>query len=215
MYSYRKQFRLAGLLYLHRISDDCVAGSSLKYFRFFEKLCGANFTNTVLATTMWDEVDEQVGNAHEQELMRDFWQRMIDRGASVKRFLHTRKSAFEILSPFFAEVQERSVLHLQKEIEHCRLLQNRPSAAEGLQVGLGELAARHEQILGNIQKQLRETSDPDQLPVLMGGYRTASVLLQRATKTLRTTNISKENQVCGFTIPFRLSRSVSISCIPR
>ena len=204
------------MLYLHRISDDRVAGSSLKYFRLFEKLCGEDFSHIVLTTTVWDEVDEQVGTAHEQELMSDFWRPMIERGASVKRFLYTRESAFEILSPFFAEVQGRSVLHLQNEIEHCRLLQSRPSAAaEGLQAELRQLVALHENILGRIRGELRERSDPDQLRFLMEDYRTASVRLQRAAQSLQTTNISKGNRVCGLTIPVGLPGLVLISCIPQ
>jgi len=213
MDSYRKRFHLAGLLYLHRISDDRMAGSSLKYFRLFEKLCGGDdFGNIILATTMWDEVDERVGTAHERELMRDFWRPMIEYGASIKRFLYTRESAFEILSPFFAEAQRRSVLHLQNEIEHCRLLLNRPSSAEALQVELTELVACHENILGRIQGEPGESSDPGQLRSLMEDYRAASVRLESAAKTLQTTNAG--NRVCGLTIPVRLSRLVLISCTP-
>lgn len=183
----------------------------MKYFRLFEKLCGGDFSNIVLMTTMWDGVNEQVGTVREQELMNDYWRPMIECGALVKRFLYTRDSAFEVLSPFFAEVQRRSVLHLQNEIGHCRLLQNRPSATEALQVELGELAVRHERVLGRMQRGLREISDPDQLRGLMEDYRTACVRLQRPVKVL------KGNRVCGLTIPvhwFGLSRLVFISCIP-
>ena len=202
MNGYRKQFRLAGLLYLHRISDNRVAGSSLKYFRLFQQLCGDDFSNIVLTTTMWGE-DEQVRAAHEEELMSDFWRPMIACGSSVKRFLYTRESAFEILSPFFAEVQRRSVRHLRNNLQHCRLLQNSPSAAEASQVKLRELVLLHENILGRIQGEPGETSDPHQLRLLMNDYRTASVRLQRAAK------FSKGNR-----IPVRLSRLVFISCIP-
>ena len=192
--SYRKQFRLAGLLYLHRISDNRVAGSSLRYFRLFQQLCGDDFSNIVLTTTMWCE-DKQMGTAHEEELMSDFWRPMIACGSPVKRFLYTRESAFEILSPFFAEVQKRSVLHLQHEIEHCRLLKNSPSATEASQVELRELVLLHENILERIQGEPGETSDPHQLRFLMNDYRTTSVRLQRAAK------FSKGNR-----IPVRLSR---------
>jgi len=61
---------------------------------------------------MWGEVDEWVGAAREEELKRDYWRPMINRGSYVKRFLYTQESAFEVLTPFLAEANRRGVLRM-------------------------------------------------------------------------------------------------------
>jgi len=96
-----------------------MAGTSLKHFRFFEKLCGKDFTNIVLTTTMWGDVDEQLGAMREKELESEYWRPMVERGSPIKRFYYTRESALEILAPIFDEVHKRSSLLLQTEVnEH-------------------------------------------------------------------------------------------------
>jgi len=81
-----------------------MAGTPLKNLRMFENLCGEDFNGIILTTTMWSEVDEELGAERELELKEEYWRSMIERGSSVKRFLYTRQSAFEILMPIFEEV---------------------------------------------------------------------------------------------------------------
>jgi len=185
--TYRKQIRLTGLLYFHRISDVRVAGTSLKNLRLFEKLCGEHFNNIVFTTTMWDEVDESVGIDRELELRNDFWSPMIKRGASIQRFLNTQESAFEILLPVFNKVNERSAraLLLQSEMNDRGLLLKETSAGKTLYMELGELVARHHEVLGEIRRDLKDpTADPDQLRLLMEDYQRASMQLQRASQDM-------------------------------
>src|SRR6266498_842850 len=111
---YNRHIRLTGLLYFHRISDNRMAGTPLKNFHLFEKVCGDDFDKIVLTTTMWDDVEEEVGAERELELKTVYWKSMIERGSHVQRFLYTRESASEILAPVFNEVHTRSTLLLQK-----------------------------------------------------------------------------------------------------
>lgn len=194
---------MTGLLYFHRISDNRVAGTSLKNLHLFEKLCGENFNNIVLTTTMWDDVDEPVGAQREQELVTEFWGPMIERGASVKRFLYTRESAFEILLPIFDKVDERSsrALLIQNEINDHGLPLKDTSAGKTLYMKLGELVARHQEVLGRIRKELKDpTSDADQLRLLMEDYQIASMQLQRASEDMRKMKTTRLDWVRQFTI---------------
>jgi len=55
---YRKNVQLAGIIYLHRISDNGVSGTALKNLYMFKRLCGMNtFGHVVLCTSMWDTMD--------------------------------------------------------------------------------------------------------------------------------------------------------------
>ncbi|KAF8557899.1 kinase-like protein [Imleria badia] len=98
--TYRNNVKLAGLLYLHRISDMRFAGTPLRNLAVFKDLCGdGNLKNIVLVTTMWDEVEDQaVGSQREDELLSDFWKVMIRQGSRSCRFEGTRDSAWEIIN---------------------------------------------------------------------------------------------------------------------
>ncbi|EJT75385.1 hypothetical protein GGTG_05322 [Gaeumannomyces tritici R3-111a-1] len=52
--THQRNVHLAGIVYLHRISDPRMGGSAMKNLRMFKKLCGKDaLERVVLATTMW------------------------------------------------------------------------------------------------------------------------------------------------------------------
>lgn len=60
---------LSGIIYLHRISDIRMSGSSTKSLRMFRKLCGTeNMSKVSLVTTMWDKVTPEEGARRERQL---------------------------------------------------------------------------------------------------------------------------------------------------
>ena len=53
---YEQDIKLAGIIYLHRITDVRISGSSLRNLKIFKALCVEEknvFKHVVLATTMW------------------------------------------------------------------------------------------------------------------------------------------------------------------
>jgi hypothetical protein len=70
MHSYKGKVTLAGVIYMHRISDIRMSGTARRNFTMFRKLCGENaLSNVVLVTTMWGNlVDMEEGEAREREL---------------------------------------------------------------------------------------------------------------------------------------------------
>lgn len=86
--SYKASIKLSGIIYLHRITDVRMQGSAKKNLFMFKKLCGPDaLSNVILATTMWEQVTEDVGVAREKELMStpDFWGWMVGKGSQVYR----------------------------------------------------------------------------------------------------------------------------------
>lgn len=167
-----------------------MAGTPLKNLRLFEKLCGEEFDNIILTTTMWDGVDDNLGKEREDELKTQYWKSMIDRGSYVKRFLHTRESAFEVLAPIFDQVNSRNALLLQKEVNDLGLKLKETSAGKTLYMVLGELIERQQAVLGEIREELKEpTLDSDQLQLLLDEYQKVSVQLQRANDDMRKMKI--------------------------
>ncbi|KAF5008344.1 hypothetical protein FDECE_5387 [Fusarium decemcellulare] len=109
---------LRGILYLHKITDNKMTGSSMTYLRLFESLVGEDaLQNVILVTTMWNRVrDEYRSDAlrHEQELLDDFWAPMEDKGSYVAQFDGTPKSAYSLV--FQLAAKESVVLDIQKEL---------------------------------------------------------------------------------------------------
>jgi len=95
-----------------------MGGTPLRNLNLFKELCGKdNFKNVVLVTTMWDQVVEDVGLRHEQELQNNFWQSMIKLGSTTHRFHLTEESAWEIINTLSASLPgERRPLQIQREM---------------------------------------------------------------------------------------------------
>ena len=98
--SYKHGILLSGIIYLHQITHDRVAGPSLRGIQMFQTLCG-NWMNVILATTMWDTASTQQDLKkfveREQELISDFWYRMIERGSHVRRYYNDRETGEELI----------------------------------------------------------------------------------------------------------------------
>ncbi|KAL4069908.1 P-loop containing nucleoside triphosphate hydrolase protein [Scleroderma yunnanense] len=96
--SKRKGTLLSGILYFHRITDDRITGTAVKYIPDFQRLCGENgISKIVLTTTMWDGLEEEVGIERLKGLKRNYWKPMAARGSTAFRYLNTRQSAEELL----------------------------------------------------------------------------------------------------------------------
>jgi len=175
-------------------------GTQLKNLRMFEKLCGEDFNGIILTTTMWSEVDEDLGAERESALKDEYWRSMIERGSSVKRFLFTRQSAFDILMPILEEVDRRSALLLQTEMNDLHLQLGETSAGKMLHVELGESIARHQDVLGRIRRALKESPmvDGDQFQLLMEEYQRVSVQLQRASEEMQRMKTSRRRKIKRF-----------------
>ena len=105
---------LTGLLFLHRISDNRMTGTSRKNTDIFEMVCGPDaLQNVILVTTMWDGMDIAIGSQREKELRTYFWQSMIAFGSQIARFESTYQSAWKILNQFTGDALP---LLLQKEM---------------------------------------------------------------------------------------------------
>ncbi|KAH0368177.1 hypothetical protein KCU65_g4235, partial [Aureobasidium melanogenum] len=61
--------QLKGIIYLQRITDIKMSGSSMKTLQIFQRICGETaLTNVLLVTTRWSEIEESLGASREQDL---------------------------------------------------------------------------------------------------------------------------------------------------
>jgi len=159
--SYQRKIQLSGLLYFHDISFVPVDRRSLESFRVFERLCGNDFRRIVLVTTMWDQVTSEENGTRIEEGLKCFqWKSLIQHGSSVKRFMKTRESAFEVLIPIFDGVNEgANALLLQREMNDFGLKLEETTAVRGhRQV---DQQSRHQEPVGKFRTLFkRATLDP-------------------------------------------------------
>ena len=161
---YEKDIKLAGIIYLHRITDNRMGGNFHRNLRMFGELCGDQAVKkVVLVTTMWDEfegeTDPQTHNQRERALFDTYWKKMINYGASTARFLNSPDSAWKIIDPFLKQ-HETEVLLLQEELVDLKRALNETQVGKTLYSDLQMLLASQRDIVRSIVDGAREESNP-------------------------------------------------------
>lgn len=121
--AYTRHTQLAGILYLHRITEPRFQGSAKRNLRMFQQLCGTkNLDSVILATTHWSDKEgkgypEDEGQRKVKELIEteEFWGGMVARGSRVERHDGSKESARNIISNL-VDRKIRVVLGIQKQL---------------------------------------------------------------------------------------------------
>jgi len=158
---YEKDIKLAGIIYLHRITDNRMAGTPHRNLRMFGELCGDQAVKKVVfATTMWDRVVRETGVRRENELFENYWKTMINYGASTARFSNTADSAWQIVE-IILKHHETEVLLLQEEIVDLKRSLNETQAGKTLYSDLQRLLAEQRDTVRSLAEQARDESNPE------------------------------------------------------
>lgn len=155
--TYESGRRLAGVIYIHRISDFRMGGISTRNFKMFRELCGdSTLKNVVIVTNMWGQVSEEVGEARERELASDdlFFKPVLDKGAKMLRHDNTVPSAQNILRhllnnhPLPLQIQ-RELVDQGKDILET-------AAGEELNRELTAQLKKHQEEMKQLQVEIQE-----------------------------------------------------------
>ena len=143
--TYRSGQKLNGILYLHRITDARMRGSSLRNLNMFQELIGDEFHKSVtLGTTCWSLVDLQVGQERQKELETNttFWKIMISNGARLECIPEDRTKAQNLVY----EIGSRDAIALQTQRDIVDLGKSLSSlsVAKTVNFELDELRKRQE-----------------------------------------------------------------------
>lgn len=121
--SYDDGMKVAGIIYLHEISQTRMFGTARKNLDMFRKLCGDDaLKNVVLGTTKWGDVTPEVGQRRGQQLQDTYWKEMVQHGSVIMQVHADSASAWQIVNRIleneavnFVLIQEE-VIELQKVI---------------------------------------------------------------------------------------------------
>lgn len=158
---YALQVPLKGILYLHKISDNRMTGSSQRYLGMLRKICGDHaFKNVVLVTTMWGLVrpeHEGVVLRREQELIGKYWQPMIDRGSSVSQFTGSTDSAFALIWELAG--RNNIVLDIQRQLVDEGLRVRETAAGQQLSQKLHDDEVRYKEIVRHLEYKIADCEE--------------------------------------------------------
>ena len=218
--TYRSGQKLSGILYLHRITDARMRGSSLRNLNMFKELVGDEFhKNLTLGTTCWSLVDLQVGQGRQEELKTNstFWKVMISKGARLECIPNDRTKAqnlvYEIAShdPITLQVQQ-DIVDLGKSLSSL-------SVAKTVSLELDELRRQQEverkRVEEESQKRLAEETRVRQLELERIRAKNERIR-EHLNRRLRCTNRKPfgrcdkngcDNELQSFTVTWRKARS--------
>ncbi|KAK3176009.1 hypothetical protein OEA41_007331 [Lepraria neglecta] len=169
---YEQDIKLAGIIYLHRITDVRMSDSSLRNLKMFKVLCGEEKNvskHVVLATTMWINLNrpglsKAVGVEREDELLRtkEWWGMMHKRGSRVYRYTDTRESAMTIVSDLIA-LRTIVVLDIQRQITNEHKSLEDTSAGQEVEKEIQALKRKQRDELAALQTEIKQAlEDNDQ-----------------------------------------------------
>ncbi|KAI1498125.1 P-loop containing nucleoside triphosphate hydrolase protein [Biscogniauxia marginata] len=162
--AYKNELKLSGIIYLHPISDTRVTHHATKNLKMFQELTGKdNLKNVVLATSMWDKVEEAQGLAREQELKDQFWKIMIAYKAKAVRYGGTPESAQQIAqmimenAPFY--------LQLQEEMSDGNMALKDTSAGREVMAEIIRMKAEHQREIAEMETLMKNSANENKVVI--------------------------------------------------
>lgn len=120
---YSKAMKLAGVIYLHDITQTRMLGTTRRNLDMFRKLVGDRaLSAVVLGTTKWDLADESVAHRRQAELAGSYWKEMSDAGSRIVQISPetSLKLISEILDNMIHKDEAERFLTIQEELTELR-----------------------------------------------------------------------------------------------
>ncbi|KAG8741176.1 hypothetical protein FRC10_003221 [Ceratobasidium sp. 414] len=147
--------RLTGIVYLHRISDNRMGGSSARTFNLFRRMCGTDtLKNVVIATNMWSNPPTEIEQRREEQLRNDFFKPALDeRARLVRRATPGQDSALDTIRLLLGQ-QPRATRIQQEMVDEQRPLVS-TDAGQALEMQLLERVNRQEREINEVRQEIR------------------------------------------------------------
>lgn len=153
--TYEQGTKLAGIIYMHRISDIRMSGTSKRNFHIFRELCGeSTLSNVLIVTNMWGNVDPRIGEERERELATNdkLFRPVLEKGARLLRHDNTEASAHAVLRNLINN--QAATLAIQHEIVEERKDLAHTAAGAELTRLLKEQVERYDEEVRKLREEL-------------------------------------------------------------
>lgn len=203
--------KLAGVIYLHDISQPRMLGTIRKNFEVFNKLCGDNALKVViLGTTKWDLVKGQVGEERERQLAAKFWETMIQKGSVVHQFRGDHDSAWKMVSQLLEAESKVTALHIQRELVELQKLIPDTDAGRFLRTTLEHVLEMQKKRVQQLEGANAESAQ------LRAEYKAGEDEIRNVLQSLQYLKVSLSRRIMIFfglavgSLPFALSSCLTI-----
>jgi len=151
--TYDEGYTLAGVIYIHRITEPRFTGTAGENFRMFRKLCGDSTLNGItLVTNVWGEVSQEVGEEREEQLASIYFKPALDKGASMARHLNTVESAHDIIRGIIAK-RRQEPLQIQHELVNERKTIHETAAGEAVNEDINKQIQLHQAEIARMNEE--------------------------------------------------------------
>ena len=147
-------------------------------------------TQVFLVTTMWDEVEEEVGLERLKELQATYWKGMVSHGATPFRYESTQESAKQLLGDAAKKGLEHRHLMLQKEVSDLKMGLRETAAGKQLCSRLEGLADRRLVTLKKLREEQSKSSDAKSAEKLQKEYAELRAQLDNTLKQTHSLRMS-------------------------
>ncbi|KAF5356813.1 hypothetical protein D9756_006742 [Leucocoprinus leucothites] len=125
---------IAGVLYMHNLSNNTTNTSASVNLRVFQALCGdAALPRTALITSGWDLVRHEVGQRQEEELENSRWRELREAGSHYAKFDNTHEGAWSIVNNLMKDLGNNRgqtfLIHREIEVSKLKLSETRVGKA--------------------------------------------------------------------------------------
>lgn len=157
--AYTQKINLTGVIYVQRITDNRMQGSSLRCLRLLKKLCGPEYYgNIVLVTTMWGNITQKEGEERENNLRNvdAYWGELLRQGATFQRhFPRGNASALRVITHLLEKTP--AVLNFQRELFKAHGVIADTSAGQVLMLFYATKLEETQKKINKVQKELDES----------------------------------------------------------
>ncbi|KAF5384899.1 hypothetical protein D9615_001485 [Tricholomella constricta] len=192
--SYSDNMKLAGVVYLHEISQPRMMGAPRRNLEMFRELCGDKAVrNVVLATTKWGDVTGEVGEKREQQLRDKYWGHMLKLESKMFRFHLEEHSAWNIVNHILNNEAVDALLIQQELVEFQKIIPE-TKAGRALRATLIELLASQEEVA----VKLKQSSDAQGDERLRQSLEETQTKIQTIIKQIRQLKVPLTRRILLF-----------------
>ncbi|KAF9531060.1 hypothetical protein CPB83DRAFT_868203 [Crepidotus variabilis] len=154
--SYASKIKLAGVLYMQRISDPRMGNSSTRNAKMFRKLTGhVSMKNVVIVTTFWTKVERKNGIDRQRQLEDDmFFGRSLQKGAKLMPHDDGNRSAERIILHILTH-QDPEALRIQKQMVDKKKALSQTDASQELRRVIEEQLRQFEEQMKGLDRELQ------------------------------------------------------------
>jgi hypothetical protein len=154
--TYANGIKIAGIIYLHPITQTRMTGTSMRDLQLLDAICGETFfSNVVLATSNWDRLsnprDQRYARAREVALQEmALWEYMLRIGSKIYRHNNTKESALRIVDHIHS-LKGNTSLRIQQEMIEQKFNLDQTIAGQQVQNHLLATMEQHKEELLELQ----------------------------------------------------------------